>query len=85
MEKIDLIDNSGNLTGETRDRKSVHKYGLLHHASGVIVVSESIGGATRFYLNRGHLKRRRMQGFGICPQVDMLNLVRLQYLLCFVR
>lgn len=51
MEKIDLIDNSGNLTGETRDRKSVHKYGLLHHASGVIVVSESIGGGLQDFIS----------------------------------
>lgn len=38
MEKLDLIDEKGLLTGKSEDRKMVHKQGLLHHASGVIVL-----------------------------------------------
>ena len=62
MEKIDLIDNSGNLTGETRDRKSVHKYGLLHHASGVIVVSESSGGGYKILSQQRSFKKEKNAG-----------------------
>ena len=37
MECLDLIDENGNLTGEIASRKDVHKLGLLHHASGLII------------------------------------------------
>lgn len=44
MEKIDIIDQDGNITGEVKDRNDVHKYGLPHHASGVIFVAKIGGG-----------------------------------------
>lgn len=44
MERLDIIDTDGNLTGETRDRKAVHELGLLHHASGVIILSADRSG-----------------------------------------
>lgn len=42
MEIIDLIDENGNLTGQTCDRKIVHKEGLLHMASGLIIIKPNI-------------------------------------------
>lgn len=44
MEMLDLIDENGYLTGQQKDRKEVHKQGLLHHASGVVILSNSSGG-----------------------------------------
>ena len=44
MEKLDIIDKNGKITGEVRDRKDVHKFGLLHHASGVVFVARTGGG-----------------------------------------
>ncbi len=37
MEKLDIIDEKGNLTGESEGRKIVHKLGLRHHACGIII------------------------------------------------
>lgn len=37
MEKLDIIDENGNLTGKSEDRKVVHKLGLRHHACGIII------------------------------------------------
>ncbi len=77
MEKIDIIDKQGFLTGEVCDRKDVHKFGLLHQASGVIIVSKTnAGGGIRYYLNKGLSKKRKMQDFGICLPVDTFHLVR---------
>ena len=47
MERLDIIDENGNLTGEACDRKDVHRLGLLHHASGVIIVSPNSSGGGR--------------------------------------
>ena len=44
MEYIDLIDKNGNLRNETAERKEIHKNGLLHHASGLIIVRKLNGG-----------------------------------------
>lgn len=38
MERLDIIDKKGNLTKNTATRKEVHQKGLLHHASGLIIV-----------------------------------------------
>ncbi len=37
MEKLDLLDERGVPTGESEDRKIIHKLGLRHHACGVII------------------------------------------------
>lgn len=37
MEKLDIIDEEGNLTGQSEERKIVHKLGLRHRACGVII------------------------------------------------
>ncbi len=71
MEMIDIIDNNGRLTGKVCGRKDVHKYGLLHHASGVIMLSKVSGGGIEYSLNNVLIKKRKMQGFGIWMQVGM--------------
>ena len=38
MEKLDIIDKQGKLTNNTATRNEVHQKGLLHHASGLIIV-----------------------------------------------
>lgn len=44
MEKVDLIDKNGNLTGKVETRKEVHKNGLPHQASGLIIVRREKNG-----------------------------------------
>lgn len=77
MEMLDLIDENGNLIGEQKERKEIHKNGLFHHASGVIILSrlsKASGGGTRFSHNKDLIRKRKMLGFGICQQVGMLML-----------
>ena len=54
MEKIDVIDTNGSLTGAVKTRKEVHKKGLLHHASGVIIIRNNGGGGMRYFPNNAH-------------------------------
>lgn len=62
MEKIDIIDKEGRLTGEVRDRKDVHKFGLLHHASGVIILSKSSGGGYRLLSQQRSYQKEKNAG-----------------------
>lgn len=43
MEMIDLITQEGSLTGKVAERKQIHREGLLHHASGLIILRKIIG------------------------------------------
>ena len=42
-EILDIIDEDGNLLGFSQDRKLVHEQGLLHHASGIILLNKING------------------------------------------
>lgn len=66
MEMIDIIDENGDITGQTRDRKDVHKYGLLHHASGLIIVAKQKRGGVLYIISTAlpsQRKERRTLGY----------------------
>lgn len=43
MEYLDIIDENGKIIAK-EDRKTVHKNGLKHHASGIVILDKSGGG-----------------------------------------
>ena len=73
MEIIDIIDINGRLTGKSCSRKDANKYGLLHQASGVIILSKLNGGGMEYSHNNALIKKKRMLDYGICLLVDILS------------
>ena len=57
MEKLDIIDENGNLTGKSEERKIVHSLGLRHHACGIIIYS-----GNKILLQQRSLKKEKNAG-----------------------
>ncbi len=62
MEIIDIIDINGRLTGKSCSRKDAHKYGLLHQASGVIILSKLNGGGDGILSQQRSYKKEKNAG-----------------------